>query len=159
MAAGSTKPRAGTAERRQAFVQAYLANGHNATQAAIAAGYSARTAYSQGQRLLKNVEVAGRLASLAEKTADAAELTTVDALKEAARIAYAPVPDEPLTWAAKIKALEMLFKHLGLYEKSNHQKRENLNLRVTFVEAPPRPADDDGPVIDGEARTFGEVRR
>ena len=29
----------------------------NATQAAIRAGYSPKTAYSQGQRLLKNVEV------------------------------------------------------------------------------------------------------
>jgi hypothetical protein len=40
MATGSTKPRSGTAERRQAFAQAYIANGHNATQAAIEAGYT-----------------------------------------------------------------------------------------------------------------------
>ena len=33
----------------------------NATQAAIRAGYSKKTAYSQGQRLLKNVEVQNAL--------------------------------------------------------------------------------------------------
>lgn len=43
--------------RQKAFVEAYLANGFNATQAAITAGYSAKTAYSQGSRLLRNVEV------------------------------------------------------------------------------------------------------
>jgi phage terminase small subunit len=39
------------------FVTEYLKNGNNATQAAIAAGYSEKTAYSQGSRLLKSVEV------------------------------------------------------------------------------------------------------
>lgn len=42
-----------------AFVQAYCTPGkgyNNATQAAIIAGYSAKTAYSIGQRLLKHVE-------------------------------------------------------------------------------------------------------
>jgi phage terminase small subunit len=39
----------------------------NATQAAIRAGYSGRTAYSQGQRLLKQDEVKNRIAELAGK--------------------------------------------------------------------------------------------
>lgn len=38
------------------FVTEYLKSG-NATQAAIAAGYSEKSAYSQGSRLLKNDEV------------------------------------------------------------------------------------------------------
>lgn len=38
------------------FVTEFIKSG-NATQAAIAAGYSEKTAYSQGSRLLKNVEV------------------------------------------------------------------------------------------------------
>lgn len=42
--------------RQQRFVQEYLLD-LNATQAAIRAGYNEKTAYSQGQRLLKNVEV------------------------------------------------------------------------------------------------------
>lgn len=39
------------------FVTEFIKNGGNATQAAIAAGYSEKTAYSQGSRLLKSVEV------------------------------------------------------------------------------------------------------
>ena len=42
--------------RQELFVQEYLTS-LNATQSAIKAGYSPKTAYSQGQRLLKNVEV------------------------------------------------------------------------------------------------------
>lgn len=42
--------------KQQIFIFEYLKD-CNATQAAIRAGYSSRTAYSIGQRLLKNVEV------------------------------------------------------------------------------------------------------
>jgi len=42
--------------KRRVFVEEYLRD-FNATQAAIRAGYSERTAYSQGQRLLKFAEV------------------------------------------------------------------------------------------------------
>jgi phage terminase small subunit len=42
--------------RRQKFVSEYVETG-NATQAATLAGYSPRTAYSQGSRLLTFVEV------------------------------------------------------------------------------------------------------
>jgi phage terminase small subunit len=42
--------------KQRMFVEAYLQS-FNATQAAKAAGYSEKTAYSIGQRLLKNVEV------------------------------------------------------------------------------------------------------
>lgn len=47
--------------KQRAFVEAYLSNGFNATQAAITAGYSQKTAYSQGARLLKNVEVRAQI--------------------------------------------------------------------------------------------------
>ena len=43
--------------KQQAFVDYYLANGNNATQAALAAGYSPKTAQQQGSRLLLNVVV------------------------------------------------------------------------------------------------------
>ena len=42
--------------KQAAFVQQYLVD-KNATQAAIRAGYSAKTASSAGERLLRNVEV------------------------------------------------------------------------------------------------------
>ncbi len=46
--------------KQRRFIEEYLID-PNATQAAIRAGYSKKTAYSAGQRLLKNVEVAAVL--------------------------------------------------------------------------------------------------
>ena len=43
-------------DKQQRFAEEYLIDS-NATQSAIRAGYSAKTAYSQGQRLLSHVEV------------------------------------------------------------------------------------------------------
>jgi hypothetical protein len=160
MGASNTKTRSGTAARRHAFVQAYIANGHNATQAAIAAGYSPKGARVQGLRLLTNDNVQTELATLAEKAADAADVKAEDVLREAASIAFAPVPDEPLTWAVKLKALEMLFKHLNLFETHNLSKAPPappaLRVQVTFVPSPNRQDEDEEPLASTDgARHYG----
>ena len=54
-------------EKQQRFADEYLID-LNATQAAIRSGYSKKTAYSQGQRLLKHAEVRAYIdARMAEK--------------------------------------------------------------------------------------------
>lgn len=50
-------------DKQEMFCREYLID-LNATQAAIRAGYSKKTAYSAGQRLLKNVEVQKRVSEL-----------------------------------------------------------------------------------------------
>lgn len=63
-----------TPDKQELFCLHY-ASTLNATQAAIQAGYSAKTAYSQGQRLLKNVEIKKRISALLkEQTIDATEV-------------------------------------------------------------------------------------
>ena len=60
----------------------------NATQAAIRAGYSAKTAKEQATRLLSNVHIA---AAIAKARADRSERTGITAdrvLQELARIAF-----------------------------------------------------------------------
>ena len=53
-------------EMQERFCQEYIID-LNATQAAIRAGYSEKTAYSQGQRLLKKVEIQERIRELMEE--------------------------------------------------------------------------------------------
>jgi phage terminase small subunit len=48
------------------FVESYVSTG-NATQAAIDAGFSPKTAYSSGNRLLKKVEVQAALKEISEQ--------------------------------------------------------------------------------------------
>lgn len=61
--------------KQSRFVDEYLVD-LNATQAAIRAGYSAKTASSQGERLLRNVEVQKALAA---RMQDRQKRTQVDA--------------------------------------------------------------------------------
>jgi len=76
-----------TNSKRQRFVAEYLID-LNATQAAIRAGYSKATAYSAGQRLLKNVEVAAAVeAAMAERQVRT-EITADMVIRELAKIAF-----------------------------------------------------------------------
>lgn len=68
---------AGSAEHRiKLFVEALLSNGENVTQAAVSAGFSPKSAASQGSRLLKNAKVRQVLDSRRAETAAKYELTT-----------------------------------------------------------------------------------
>ena len=67
------------------FVDEYLVD-LNATQAAIRAGYSEKTAYSIGQRLLKNVEVQKMIANRMEERSKRTEITQDRVLTDIERI-------------------------------------------------------------------------
>lgn len=62
--------------RHKKFIEAYISNGGNATEAAKTAGYSAKTAYSQGGRLLKDVEIQQAIKERSEFVAKKYELNT-----------------------------------------------------------------------------------
>lgn len=74
--------------KRKLFVEAYIANGGNATQAAIQAGYSERTAYSAGARLLKSVEVSTQLEQRRTAVLSKLELTTESVLRSLAQAVH-----------------------------------------------------------------------
>lgn len=63
----------------------------NATQAAIRCGYSEKTAYSQGQRLLKVVEIASAVAEKTQQQLTAANITAERVLQEIGRLAFSDV--------------------------------------------------------------------
>jgi phage terminase small subunit len=84
--AGSS--REGAATRRRLFVEAYLANGRNGTEAAIAAGFSPKTAGAQACELLKHPDVQTLVAARTEKLATKFELTTEAVLKNLAQAIY-----------------------------------------------------------------------
>ena len=75
-------------DKQQRFAEEYLIDS-NATQAAIRAGYSAKTAYSQGQRLLKNVEVEAAIQKAQDARAKRTEVTIDRVLTELALIGFA----------------------------------------------------------------------
>lgn len=79
-------------EKQQRFVDEYLID-LNATQAAIRAGYSAKTACEQGARLLANVKIQG---IIAEHMAERSKRTGVNQdriVRELAKIAFVNLTD------------------------------------------------------------------
>lgn len=76
--------------QQERFVAEYLID-LNATQAATRAGYSAKTAYSQGQRLLKNVEIAAAIEAAQAERSQRTNITADRVLLEMARIGFADV--------------------------------------------------------------------
>lgn len=138
-------------DKQQRFVDEYLID-LNATQAAIRAGYSAKTADQQGSRMLANVKIKQ---AVAEKQAQRSKRTGVNqdrVILELAKVAFAKMTDivdsngrikedaspddlaciESIKYkesdneyggsverevkiASKLKALELLGKHLGMW--------------------------------------------
>ena len=78
--------------KQQRFVEEYGVDS-NATQAAIRAGYSAKTAEQQGYQLLQNTSVAAAIAERAEKLSQKLEITAERVLRELALIGFANMSD------------------------------------------------------------------
>lgn len=78
--------------RQKQFVKEYLLE-PNATKAAIAAGYSERTAYQIGSRLLKNVEVQQEINKTTQKLAAKLDLTTEKVLTELSHLGFSNMLD------------------------------------------------------------------
>lgn len=76
--------------KQQRFVAEYLKD-LNATQAAIRAGYSAKTASVQAYALLRNPHVAAEVAAGAKNRAEKAEISAQVVLEEMRRIGLADV--------------------------------------------------------------------
>jgi phage terminase small subunit len=151
-------------DRQQRFVEEYLID-LNATQAAVRAGYSAKTADQQGSRMLANVKVQQ---AVAEQMAERSKRTGINqdrVVMELARIAFVKMTDivdedgrirddaaeddvaciESIKYkrsesdtgsseeretkiASKLKALELLGKHLGMWND-----KVDVNIAVPVV--------------------------
>lgn len=79
-------------EKQVLFVKEYIVD-LNATQAALRAGYSPKTAGSQGQRLLKNVEIQKAIQKVKDERAERVEITADMILREYAKLGFANITD------------------------------------------------------------------
>ena len=101
--------------KQEKFCLAYISSG-NATEA-YKHTYNTnkmkpKTINNRAYEMLENGGIKGRIAELREETKERAMLSLDDVIVELTKVAMS----EKVT-NAKMKALEMLGKHLGLYEK------------------------------------------
>lgn len=153
-------------EKQYIFCLEYLID-YNATRAAIKAGYSEKTAHSQGSRMLKNVKVKTFVDKKTKERSEKLDITVDRVLEEIASIAFFDIRklfngsslkevdslDDNTAKAIssvksriekmdgenfaevveiksndKLKALDMLSKHIGLYEKDNEQTKGSVTI-------------------------------
>lgn len=128
-------------DKQQAFIREYLID-FNITQAAIRAGYSPKTAYSIGQKLLKNAEVKQAIDTAMNERKERTELSADYVLKNLQEIVERTMQRQPVMskgvqavdeqgnnlWCfdAKnaIKALELLGRHLGIFTDKHEIKAD-----------------------------------
>lgn len=156
--------------KQERFVEEYLVD-LNATQAAIRAGYSEKTAGSISFENLQKPEIQDAIDEKRRQLSEKTGINQSRVLKEYAKLAFLdpslfydenglliPIQDLPnevsaaltgiectrhtlgdgedrdieyttkIKFADKIKALDSLAKHLGLFEKDNDQKRPIIRL-------------------------------
>lgn len=126
-------------ERQKRFCEEYIVD-LNATQAAIRAGYSEKTAASTAARLLRNVKVQKYIAQLQAERGRRLQVTQDDVIKEISDIALLPLDDDNVLSGIvkvkdKVKALELLGRHFGAFVDKVEQKTEfsdgiNVNIKV-----------------------------
>ena len=95
------------------FCEEYVID-NNATQAAIRAGYSEKTAYSIANQNLKKLEIQKQILKLQKEAAKTAEITRDDLLTELKKIGFADIDYSCIQAKDKLKALDTIAKMLGL---------------------------------------------
>lgn len=111
--------------KQAAFIHEYLKD-LNATQAVLRAGYNMTNsaARTQGARLLANANVQKGIEEM-KRAREAKSMITVEwVLQEIAKIAT----DEEARHQDKLKALELLGKHLGMWEKREDPNEQGVKV-------------------------------
>lgn len=125
-------------DKQETFCREYLID-LNATQAAIRAGYSKNTAYSQGQRLLKNVEVQKRLIELMSKRTERTKIDSDYVLRRLVEIDELDIADI-LDSSGDIKSVKMWpdawRKSIGGFEVTKTQSADEINAWLKKVKLP-----------------------
>ena len=102
----------GLTPKQARFAAEYLVD-LNASAAARRAGYSERTAEQQGCRLLRNVKVAARIASLQDKTAKRLEVTVDSIMADLEDLCRGAV--RAGQFGPAVRAKELMGKRLGMF--------------------------------------------
>jgi phage terminase small subunit len=100
--------------KQQAFVEAYCCNGFNATQAAITAGYSEKTAKEQGHRLLTNVHIKEAVDAFKAKGTERALVSIDDIVR--GLLLEATSNGEGCTQSARVAAWKALTDFTGGFD-------------------------------------------
>ena len=114
-------------EKQKRFCEEYLID-LNATQSYLRAGYKAKSmeiACSEGSKLLRNPKVADYIQKLRDEQAERTGISADEVINELKNVAFC---DAKIQGRDKVKALELLGQHLGMFtEKVSITKEEEIS--------------------------------
>lgn len=116
-------------DKQERFIQEYMID-FNATQSAIRAGYSAKTAYSIGEENLRKPEIKLRIEELQAEVIKDIKITKERLLNDLNDI-LAINKFEPKGAFAALKAIEILNKMLGYNEPEKVQNEISITNKLS----------------------------
>lgn len=116
--------------KQEQFCREYVID-FNATQAAIRAGYSENGAEVQGCRMLSNANIQELIKSLQDTTAEKLQITKEMIVENIKSIAFSETAKD----RDRLAGSELLGKVLGIFEKDNRQKTDNITIKVSRKKA------------------------
>ena len=136
--------------RQTSFIEEYIRNGENGAQAAIRAGYSARSARVTARRLLTNANIIAVLAERRAEVREQSRLTTDDVMKfledvvsgrsvETVVTSSGETVEIPVKMSNRLKAAENLAKAMGMFTE-----RHIVDVKPIVVMG---EYDDDDPIM------------
>lgn len=114
-------------DKQARFCEEYLID-LNATQAAIRAGYSEKTANRIASELLSKLDIQEKIAELKAERSKRTEITQDSFIQELAAVARAEV--KGVRAVDKLKALELLGKHLGMFVERYEVNAAEIEKRI-----------------------------
>lgn len=111
-------------QKQERFVAEYLVD-LNATAAAKKAGYSHKRASEIGYQLLQKTTVQDAIQKAIQDRNHRTEVDqdyVIGKLREIADMKASDAQDSELKYSSKIKALELLGKHVGAFERQDKQQ-------------------------------------
>lgn len=116
--------------KQDAFVKAYLLNGGNATQAAISAGYSEKTAYSIGEENLRKPDIKKAIEEHQKKTQKDFIWSKEKKLELLQRIANVAATEDGEKGMINMQSAIAAIKEHNLMQGDNAPVESNTNIKV-----------------------------
>ena len=111
-------------DKQKLFAEEYIVD-FNATQAAIRAGYSTKTASSIGAENLRKPKIQELISEAIRDRIRRTHITQERVVLELASVAFADMAKQEesgLAWKDKLRALELLGKHLGMFASKSAEQ-------------------------------------
>lgn len=114
------------------FVETYLSNGYNATQAYmdVFKNKNRATSNSAAVVVMKRPDVKAYLTKASRERFESLHITAERIIEELAKVGFVPVESDKVAPQVKVQALDKLSKIYGLYEQKKEEAPQQIHIKI-----------------------------